>query len=474
MNNPKKNYIYNIIYQILILIIPLIISPYLSRVVGAEGIGIFSYTYSIVYYFMLLTLLGVNNYGNRSIAKVRDNKKNLSKAFWSIYSFQLLMGILMLLSYLIYLFFFNVQYKQLFLIETIYIVSAMLDINWFFYGLEEFKKTITRNTILKVGTLLLVIIFVKKPTDLWKYALIMSLMTLLSQLVLWNFTRGKVDFVRVSFSDIAKHIKPNLVLFIPVIAVSIYKMMDKVMLGAMTNIKEVGFYENAEKIVNIPLTIISALGTVMLPRITNMVSNGKNEEVKKYINKSIEFVMFLSFAMCFGLITIGYDFAPLFFGKEFQKTGILIILLSVTLPFISFANVIRTQYLIPFEKDKLYTKSVIYGAIINLIMNAIFIPKYDSIGACFGTIAAEVFVMLYQLISIKREYNFSKVIKNILPFLLTSIIMIECIYPIKYFISNKIIVLALQVIVGVIIYGLFNLKYIDQLINLKRILKIKH
>ena len=473
MTNPKKNFIYNVLYQILILIIPLITAPYLSRVVGSEGVGIFSYTYSIVYYFMLLTLLGVNNYGNREIAKVRDNKKELSKTFWSIYSFQIIMGILMLILYIAYLFLFNVDYKLLSFIEIIYIVSAILDINWFFYGMEEFKKTIARNTTLKIGTLFLIFIFVKESTDLWKYTLIMSLMTLLSQLVLWFFMKGKIDFIKVKFKDIKKHIKPNIILFIPVIAVSIYKIMDKVMLGSLTNINEVGYYENAEKIVNIPITIIAALGTVMLPRITNMISNGQKKEVNKYINKSIEFVMFLSLAMCIGLICIGYDFAPIFFGKEFQKTGILIMLLSITLPFISFANVIRTQYLIPFNKDKIYMRSVIYGAISNFIMNLIFIPKFESIGACIGTITAEIFVMLYQFYYMRKEYKFGNLFKTIIPFILTSIIMFEVIYPLNYLIPNKIIKILVQVLVGVIIYFIFNFKYINSLVNIKKILHLK-
>ena len=140
MHSPKKNFIYNIIYQILILIIPLITAPYLSRVVGAEGVGTYSYTYSIVYYFMLLTLLGVNNYGNRSIAKVRDDKKKLSKTFWSIYFFQLVMGIVMLILYLLYIYLFDNQYRLIALIQTLFIVSSILDINWLFFGLEEFKK----------------------------------------------------------------------------------------------------------------------------------------------------------------------------------------------------------------------------------------------------------------------------------------------------------------------------------------------
>lgn len=473
MTSPKKNFIYNVMYQILILIIPLITAPYLSRVVGSEGIGIFSYTYSIVYYFMLLTLLGVNNYGNREIAKVRDSKKELSKTFWSIYSFQILMGTLMLIIYIAYLLLFNIDYKLLSFIEIIYILSAILDINWFFYGMEEFKKTITRNTILKIGTLFLIFIFVKKSTDLWKYTLIMASMTLLSQLILWFFMKGKIDFVKIKIKDIKKHIKPNIILFIPVIAVSIYKIMDKVMLGSLTNINEVGFYENAEKIINIPITIIATLGTVMLPRITNMISNGQKKEVDKYINKSIEFVMFLSLAMCIGLICVGYDFAPVFFGKEFQKTGILIVLLSITLPFISFANVIRTQYLIPFGKDKVYMKSVIYGAISNFIMNLIFIPKYESIGACIGTITAEIFVMLYQFYYMRKEYKFKNVFKTIIPFILTSIIMLEIIYPLNYLITNKIIKLLVQVLLGTFIYFVFNFKYINSLINIKKLLHIK-
>lgn len=131
--SPKKNFMYNIIYQCLILIIPLVTAPYLSRVIGAKGVGTYSYTYSVVYYFMLFTLLGVNNYGNRSIAKVRDNKKDLSKTFWSIYILQFFMGSLMIIIYLTYIFIWNNEYKNIALIECLFVISAMLDINWMFF-----------------------------------------------------------------------------------------------------------------------------------------------------------------------------------------------------------------------------------------------------------------------------------------------------------------------------------------------------
>ncbi len=420
---------------------------------------------------MMLSLLGVNNYGNRAIAKVRDKRNELSKTFWGIYLFQLIMGTLMVIIYLIYIFTFSSKYKTIALIQSLYIISSILDINWFYFGLEEFKLTITRNALIKILSVILIFAFIKSYDDLWKYTLIMAGTTLLSQLFLWSFLRKRVNLVKLNFTDITKHIKPNLILFIPVVAISLYKIMDKIMLGFITNVTEVGYYENAEKIISIPLSLITALGTVMLPRISNIISTGNKKEVKKYIQKSISFVMFMSLSMCFMLIGIGYHFAPLYFGKAFQKTGLLIMLLATTLPFLAFANVLRTQYLIPNEKDKVYIISVSLGAITNLIMNLIFIPKLGSIGACIGTIAAEFIVMLYQTISVRKELNIKKYIKNITPFFIKSLIMFIFIYPIVFLNINSITKIIFQILLGGLIYILLNFKYINSLVNIKKLLK---
>ncbi len=461
----KKNFIYNFIYQILIILIPLIVAPYLSRVIGAEGVGIYSYTHSIVYYFMLFTLLGVNNYGNRSIAKVRDNKETLAKTFWSIYFFQFITGFFMLIVYLIYLCLFDISFKTIAFIQSLFIISSILDINWLYFGLEEIKLTITRNTFVKLGSLFLIFLLVKSEKDVWIYTLIMSGMIVLSQILIWSFVKKKVGFFKVGFKDIILHIKPNLILFIPVIAVSLYKIMDKIMLGILSNISEVGFYENAEKIINIPVTLIAALGTVMLPRISNLVSKNENEKINQYIHKSIKFIMFLSCAMCFGLMAIGYNFAPLFFGNEFQKTGILIILLAPTLLFLSFANVLRTQYLIPTEMDKIYIISVSLGALVNLILNLIFIPKYASIGACFGTIAAEFMVMFYQTMAVRRKLAIKSYLKDIFPFFIKALVMFVIVYPLNYLDMSSFLRLLLQTTLGGILYLLFNFSYIRKLFD---------
>lgn len=463
MTSLKKNFIYNIGYQILSMILPVITVPYVSRILGVEGVGIYSYTYSITYYFMLIGMLGINNYGNRTIAKVREDKQQLSKNFLGIFIIQLVANCVMIVGYVIYILFFDVKYKVIAIIQIIYLISNALDINWFFFGLEKFKITVVKNTILKIISIILIFMFVKKEDDLWIYTLILSTSTMISQMVLFPALKREIKYERICIEDITKHIKNCFILFIPVIAVSIYKVMDKIMIGWMTNVEEVGYYEQAEKIVNMPLGVVTALGTVMLPRISNLVDKKDEKKVKEYISKSVNIMMFLAFPICFGLIAISSDFIPMFLGENFSKSSVLIYYLSLTIIFISFANIIRTQYLIPKEKDKIYITSVILGGIVNLCINFLLIPKYKSIGACIGTVIAEFIVMLYQIILVRKELPIKEYIKNAFVYMFKGIIMLLIVLTIKILKINTIIKIVIQVVVGILIYFLLNVKYIKEI-----------
>ena len=180
---------YNVVYQILLIILPLITTPYISRILGSEGLGTYTYTYTIANYFMLAAMLGVKNYGNRSVAAVRENREVLSRAFWEIYGLQFLCSALALLVYLCYAWMETPVYRLVALIQGIYVFSGMLDISWLFFGVEKFKITVTRNIVIRVIDLLCVFVFVKERSDLWKYALIMTLGTLCSQGYLWFYLR---------------------------------------------------------------------------------------------------------------------------------------------------------------------------------------------------------------------------------------------------------------------------------------------
>lgn len=471
MESVKKNFIYNVLYQILVLLIPLITVPYVSRTLGVDGVGVYSYTYSIVYYFVLASMLGINNYGSRTIAKYRENKKELSKSFFSIYYLQLLMSLAMILIYLIYVLLFSPSYKIVSLVQTIYLIATVFDINWLFFGIEKFKLTVTRNSIIKILSLILIFIFVKREDDLIIYTLILSISTLVSNLFLLPFLLKEIDIIRVNTKEIFSHLKPCLVLFIPVIAISLYKIMDKIMIGSLSNISEVGYYEQAEKIIGIPLGIITALGTVMLPRISNLVSKGNDERVKDYIKKSIVFIMFLAFPIWMGLIGVSSDFVPLFLGKDFIKSGTVINYISITVVFISFANVIRTQYLIPKEKDKIYVLSVSIGAAINLFVNFLLIPKYGAVGASIGTIMAELFVAVYQTIAVRNELPINDYLKSIFPFFIKSLLMFIVVYSFKYISISSIMRIIFQIGIGGLLYVLLNYNYLQELLDLKKIFK---
>lgn len=455
----KKNFIYNLSYQILIMILPLITTPYISRVIGPDGVGVQSYTFSIVNYFVLFAMLGINNHGNRSIAMVRDDKEELSKTFGSIYSIQIVMTTVMIIIYSLYIMFIATEYKTIFCIQVIYIISALLDINWFFFGMEQFKITVVRNIIIKLISVFSIFIFVKESSDLYLYSLILALGSLISQIVLWKYIKRYIKFTRVKKEEIIHHIKPILILFIPVISISIYKIMDKIMLGSMTTITQVGFYENSEKIINIPMGIITALGTVMLPKMSNLYATGNANESKRYMSISMEFTMFMCIGAMFGLIGISPILIPIFLGNKFIQCISVVSLLSITLVFLSWANVIRTQYLIPKKKDKVYIVSTILGAIVNVIVNLLLISKLGAVGAAIGTIFAEASVAIFQTIMIRNELDIKNLLKKTVFYLIPGLIMCIVIRYIGEYMDQSILTGLIQIFIGGFIYCLISLGY---------------
>ena len=455
----KNNFIYQMIYEIFALILPLITSPYISRVIGAEGLGIYSYTFSIAHYFVLFSLLGIKNYGNRLIAQCRDQSEELNRQFSSLLLVHIAVSMIISVIYFVYACFIS-GYRLFSLIQGFFVLSALFDISWFYFGIEEFKVTVIRDIFIKVSTVILVFTLVRTREDLWKYCGIMASGMLISQMMLWIPIRKYVKFIFPDKEAILQHIRPLVILFIPAIAISLYKYMDKIMIGSMSNKTELGYYENAEKVVSIPLTIISAFGTVMLPKMSNLISKADMNNVRRYIYDSMRYVMCLAFALACGMAGVGKVFAPVFWGYEFDASGILIQGLSVTMPFIAFANVIRTQYLIPTEKDREYLISVLTGAIVNLLINWLLIPRYGAWGATIGTIAAEAMVCMVQVYAVRKELEIGVYIKNSIPFMAIGLIMFGCVYYYGNLHGTSIMTLLVQIMIGIIIYVVCTFAYL--------------
>ena len=293
MSKTKKDYIYNLLYQIFTVIFPIMLTPYTSRVLGAEALGIYSYVFTFVSFFIMFAKLGCSNLGQRLIAKNRDNKKKLSESFFSVYYIQFFLTIIMTILFLIFAFLFLKDNIVIALIKSISLFATIFDISWVFTGLEKFKLNVMKNVVIKIITFIFIILFVKNSNDLWIYALILTLSNLLTNLLWINFLKNEIIFVNVKIKNILKNLKSSFILFIPILAKSIYTSMDKIMIGSLTTMNELGIYSQGAKFMSLPYVFTNALSNLMLSKNSNLVAKNQKDQMKKNIEKSLEFIMFL-------------------------------------------------------------------------------------------------------------------------------------------------------------------------------------
>lgn len=455
----KKNLVYNFIYQITVMILPLITAPYLARVIGAEGVGIYSYYNSITMYFIYFAMLGISNYGNRAIAKICNNKENCNKKFSSIYYLQLITSFIMLILFILYVVLFAND-KIVASIFGIYFISAFFDVSWLFFGLQEFKTTSLRQIIIRILTFVCILYFIKGKNDLNNYIVIMCVGNFISAFSLWLISWKKIKFKRCTMKEIMHHLKPCLILFIPIIATSVYRIMDIIMVGKMSNMNEVGYYENAEKLIYISLGLISSFSAVIMPKISNLIGNKNIVRAKELFDDSMEIAMGIGFSLGFGIMAVSKEFVPIYFGNEFIPSIALSIGLSVTIPIITWACIIRTLFLIPNERDNVYMISVIIGAIVNIMCNLILIPRIGTMGAVIGTIIAELSVAVYQTESARKEIRIKKYIKQSAIFFAFGIIMLFSVRIVGNIFNNQTIGLILEIVIGAGVYSICILIYL--------------
>jgi len=448
----KKNYIYNLMYQVLAIVVPLITTPYLSRVLGAERIGIYSFTLSITTYFVLFGSLGVAMYGQREVAFVQNDKEKRSKIFFEVF---IMKTVTMLISMVVFFLVFCMQgnYTVYYRILILEVLANLIDISWFFQGIEEFKKTVIRNSLVKIISVICIFLFIKSPNDLIWYFVIYVLSNFLGNASLWISLPKFISKVDKNIVKPFRHLKPTLGLFVPQIAIQIYTVLDKTMIGAIISDKsEVGFYEQAQKIVKLLLAIATSLGTVMVPRIASTFAKGDTEKLKEYMDKSFRFILMIVLPLMFGIISISNKFVPVFYGPGYDKVIYLICIISPILLAIGLSNVIGTQYLIPTKRQREFTISVTCGAIVNFILNLIFINLWKSIGASIATVIAEMTVTGVQFYLVRNEIKLFDVLKIMKKYFISSVVMFLFSIGIGKLISDNVISIIVQVAVSGIVY----------------------
>ena len=470
-----KNYLYNVVYQLFVIIVPLITVPYISRVLGKTAVGINAYTNSIVTYFVLFGSIGVALYGNRTVAYRRNDPKELTKVFWEITLMRLITISIAILAYALYVFFIAREYHSVLLAQGLLLLAAAFDISWLFMGLEDFKKTVVRNMIVKVASLVLIFTFVKTRQDLILFVIITAGSQFFGTLTFWPYLRKTLVKTKVSELDLWQHFMPSIALFIPEIATQVYLVLNKTMLGKWYSVDSAGYFDNSDKIVRVLLAVVTATGTVMLPRVASTFAAGNFEKVKSYLNVTFDFVSIIAFPLAFGIIAVADNFSLVYFGPGFAGIEDILKVLPLVIIFISWSNAIGKQFLLPTNQMKPYTASVIGGAFVNIILNIMVIIPFGAVGAAIASVIAEGVVTGIQLFAVRQTLQLKYLFKNTWKYLLAAGAMGMVAYMIGT-LRAGVTGLVLQVVIGAMVYVLLILllkptilKIVLQFIKTRRI-----
>lgn len=455
MNNPsiKKNIFISTLYQILSVITPLITAPYVSRVIGPNGIGAYSYTSSIQLYFSLFAALGTAEYGMREIARVRMNTDKRSALFWEIEIVSILTSGIMLCFWFIFVG-FQRQYRIMYLILTMNLLNTMFDISWFYNGLEQFQYTVTKNSLVKVSGVILILLFVKSPKDTNLYVFIMTISTFLGTISMWLSLKKFIVKTTINISNIKIHFGETLIYFIPTIATSIYTSMDKTLIGLIThNNDENAYYEQATKIINLIKGVtFSAVNNVLGARISYLFAKKRYDEIKQRLKTSIDYIMFIGVGVCFGLIEIANTFVPVFFGNGWGKVVLILQLFSPQIIIIGISNCLGSQYYTPAGLRKQSAIYIIIGAIVNLILNLCLIPRFLSAGATVASIIAELTISVLYLRNANGYLNAQYIFQVLWKKIIAGGVMLLVMYDLSMLSNIGFLSLIFQFVGGSLIY----------------------
>ncbi len=448
------------------MIIPLITTPYLSRVLGTENIGIYSYVASVTAYFTLFAAFGFHTYGQRQIAYCRDDRKKYSACFYEVMLDKLYFTGIAAMVYLGLVFFANEEYRPFFIASGILIISTFFDVSWFFQGLENFRMIFFRSLILKLSGLAFIFAFVKRKEDLAVFIIADAAANLLGNLSMWPALIRNIKGAGIEKNDLLPGLKTSAELFVPMIAIYAYSLADRTMLGLTGNKAESGVYEQAHKILRLLEMVLVSLSTVLIPRVSYLYKNEERENLKATIDKSYRFVIFLGMPICFGLYAAADNLVPWFFGEGYEKVACLLKMSSPIILVIGMANIAGNAVLIPIEEHNKTTVATIAGAVVNIILNSFWIGLYFSTGAMTASVIAETIVCLIEMFFARKYFN----IRNIFIYILESALASTLMFAVIRLAERGLrlqgpVCTVIQMTIGAMVYGAIVLIYKRGYIN---------
>ncbi|WLS85283.1 oligosaccharide flippase family protein [Lactobacillus apis] len=468
MKKTFLNILYNAVYQIFLVLVPLITVPYLSRILGPKTYGIYSNVNNIVQFLMIFCTLSVSYIGMRTISQTRAFKspQELTEAFWGLWYFQALAGLVTILIVVLVACFFHIKYWQYILLMVPYLISAQVDISWFFQGLADFGRVVLKNTAVKLVSVVLILLWVKQPGDLWKYMLIMSVSTMLGSFVFWFDIRRYVGGPVKHFYQYQATIKSIITLLIPQIATQIYTSLDKPILGLFQNSTQVAYYDNSQRISNMVLGVVTSISLVIMPK---MAGEGKKEQ-RVILKKSLEATVMLGTLFAVIIMANTKEFVPFFFGHKFVPMTPLMFFFALTIVMIPTGGVFANQFALANHRDQDYAIPVIVGAILEVVLSYFLDRLYGATGAMIAILITEFIVLILRLWIVRDGYDFKYSFKEIPKYLLIALIVLVVGMLIPQLVSSAFFNMAIKSIVMFILYFalmfLFKLDFNQDIIML--------
>ncbi|MBR6403308.1 MAG: flippase [Eubacterium sp.] len=395
----KKNFIMNAILTMSGMIFPLITYPYVIDIIGKEGTGAVKFATSVIAYFAMFAQLGIPTYGIKACAKVRDDKEKLSKTVHELMLINLMMSVVVYVLFFASLFIIPqfAEDRILLIIVSSTMFFNMIGIEYLYRGLEQYSYITIRSLIFKALGLVLMFILVRKRSDVEMYGAITIFAASASNIFNFIYARKLISFRRQKQLDLKKHIRPVMVFFAMSCATQVYLNLDGIMLGFMKGKAVVGDYDSAVKIKVILVSVVTSLGAVLLPRASYYIKNKKMDEFRRITAKALHFVWVFATPLTVYFIFFAKEGIRFLTKDECINAIPAMQIIVPTVLFIGLSNILGIQILVPIGKEKIVLYSEIGGAVVDLVLNAIFIPKYDAAGAAFGTTVAELIVVMIQL-----------------------------------------------------------------------------
>lgn len=452
-NSLVKNSVYNVLYNILNIIFQLLASTYAARIIHANGVGEVAYAQNIEAYFVTIAMLGIPNYGVREIAKYKENDEETNKVFCELTSINIISTTICIVLYNILISYCNWgNNKALMYAVEIELIFNYLNVDWFYQGKEEFEYIAKRSLVVKIMSLVAIYILVKDENDIVVYALIYAVAIGINNIInIIHLKKYRIKLVKKNIS-MKRHIKSIAIMLGSVVAINLYTMLDTTMLGFMTDNVSVGYYTSSMKTVKMIIIAITAIGGALLPRLSYYHTSGMEKECSEVVNVVFSAVTII-FAPCVvGIFLTADIIMPVMFGSTFVSAGDTLKILSFLICVLGISNLFGTQVLLTYGQEKKLLICTLIGAISNVLMNLMLIPRFEQNGAAIASVISETLVAIMSYVYSKKYVRIRIEWKYVVDIIGALVLMAVLVKIELNFSLNNYVKLVLAISVGVLSY----------------------